>query len=149
MIEKFKLNQRGVIVSDAIIAVLIFSLFTGIIASLSYNIYILSSKAKRVAEVDSYIIDFYEYVDSTAFNNITEANLLSYISSNWDNNISATTGNINSLTTPFKVLIDVEDYTNLQHNTSGLVKIVSFSIKYKVGKTDNTINLGRVKTNDN
>lgn len=146
-------SQKGFAATDALIAILIVSLFTGLIATLSYNVYATSVMAKRNVEADSYIIDFFEHVDLISFNNVTNANLTGYINSDLDDEkISATNGNINSLTTPYKVKIQVQDYHDYDpeaNATTGLVKIVTFTIKYSVGKRENTIEIRHVKTNEN
>lgn len=42
-------NNKGVAASDALIAVLIIALFSGLIAAISYNIYLANSSVKRTS----------------------------------------------------------------------------------------------------
>ena len=148
MIKKTIKKQNGFAAADALIAILILSLFTGIVATLSYNVYIASTSAKRSVEADSYIIDFYEYVDVSTFESITEENLVDYINGLKDSKISATNLNIDSLNTPYKMKISVDDYIPNGATAGGLVKNVSLTIKYNVGKKTNTIQIQHVKAND-
>lgn len=142
-------QQVGFAAADALVAILIASLFTGLIATLSYNVYIASAGTKRSVVADSYIIDFYEYVDISDFNDVATQGLVDYINNLDDEKISATVGNIDSLNTPYKVKISVEDHIPTGETIQGLVKIVSYTIKYNVGKKVNTIEIRHVKAKDN
>lgn len=89
MIKQFIKNKKGFAATDALIAILIASLFTGLIATLSYNVYTASVATKRNVEANSYIIDFFEHVDLLSFEDVTEQNLIDYINNLGDSKISA------------------------------------------------------------
>ena len=146
--KKFK-KQKGFAATDALVAILIVSLFTGLIATLSYNVYAISAGTKRSVEADGYIIDFFEYVDLESFNNITQVDLVDHINDLDDDKISATSSDIDSLTTPYKVCIAVENYKPEGETLENLVKIVSYTIKYTVSNRENTIQINHIKTNEN
>lgn len=140
-------NERGITTVDALIAIILLTLFVGLIATLAYNVLAISTNAKRNAMANNYIVDFYEYVDKLKFEDVTEETLLKYINENEDTLITATNSNeINNLTSPYKLKINVENYMPSGQTVDNLVKIVSVSLNYKTGKKDNTIDIQRIKS---
>ena len=83
MKNKILEEQRGFTGSDALIAVLIISLFAGLIATISYNIYISNSSVKRMSKATSYIIDVFEYIDKINYDKIGEEELISYFNNKY------------------------------------------------------------------
>lgn len=148
MIKNRIRKQNGFAAADALIAILILSIFTGIIATLSYNVYIASVATKRNVEADSYIIDFFEHVDLISFEDVTEQNLIDYINNLGDSKISAREYNQLRFETPYKMQIEVLDYIPDGSTIGGLTKIVHIAISYDVAKKTNTIEIHHLKTNN-
>ena len=71
-------KENGFAGSDALIAVLIITLFTGIIASLLYNIYLSNASLKRMSKANGYIVDVFEYVDKIYYDEVNEDELILY-----------------------------------------------------------------------
>lgn len=148
--EKLK-REKGIAGADALIAILICTLFTGLIATLSYNVYLLSGYVKRSVVANNYVIDFYENVEKIAIENTTETDLINYINEKNDEKIAAKAmGSQQILETPYKMEISVQEYTpqNAEESELSLVKIVSISLKYKVGSKEHVINIQRIKARD-
>lgn len=149
--EKIK-NSKGIAGADTLIAILIFALFTGIIATLSYNINLLSVYVKRSVQANNYIINFYEYVDKINVEDTIEGDLVDYMNQKNDERISAKAYNdTQELITPYKMKIRVQDYVpELVDDVYGniLVKIVSISLSYRVGDEEKVIEIQRMKSRD-
>ena len=147
MLKKKIINSKGITATDAIIAIFLISLFTGIIATLSYNIYVSSTFTNRSVQANQYVIDFFEYVDRMNFEEATTENLVKYINDKNDSKISAKElSNANNLTTPYKMEINVELYP--EDRKMDLVKIVSISLSYKIANKEQKIEIQRVKAKD-
>ena len=147
MLKKKLINSKGITGTDAIIAIFLISLFTGIIATLSYNIYVSSTFTNRSVQANQYVIDFFEYVDRMEFEVATTENLVKYINDKNDSKISAKQlSDANNLTTPYKMEINVELYP--EDRKMDLVKIVSISLSYKIANKEQKIEIQRVKAKD-
>ena len=75
MKKRYLKRENGLAGTDAIIAVLIITLFTGLIASISYNIFLSNSSIKRMSRANSFIIDAFEYVDRSYYDDVTKESL--------------------------------------------------------------------------
>ena len=150
MIIKFR-NQKGFAASDALIAVLIIILFSGLIATISYNIYLSNSSIKRISKATSYIVDVFEYIDKVDYENVTKENLVTYFNekyfTNENSEVKMLTGDEN-INTPFKAEINIVKYNETEGNTDklDLVQEITMTIKYKLGNKDQEITMTRNKT---
>ena len=57
-------KEDGFTLTDGVVAVIIITLFSGIIMSISYNIYLQSNFIKRNDTATNYIVDLFEYAKS-------------------------------------------------------------------------------------
>lgn len=147
MIKNLK-NNKGIVVADALIAVLIMAIFSGLVITLTYNIYISASFTKRNSTALNYGINIVEYIEKTNYLDITEENLIKYINENLDEKVSAETAeNQSNLTTPYKVILDVEKYNETEGNTDkqDLIKKITLKVKYNLGDAEKEVNFERIK----
>jgi len=151
MIKKVIKNNKGIVVADALIAVLIMSIFLGLVSTLCYNIYITASFTKRNSQATDYGIKIIEYVDKINYDEVTYDYLKAYINNTLDAGnfkISAETKeNEKNLTTPYKAIIEIEKYNELEGNLGkeDLIKTVRIKIKYSVGDSEKILEFERVK----
>lgn len=158
-IERLK-NNNGFAASDALIAVLIIALFTGIIASLLYNIYLSNASLKRMSKANGYIVDMFEYIDKIYYEDVNKDNLITYFNNKYyyqedgatpKQNVEVMAGNdITTLNTPFKVIINVQNYNEIEGNEDklDLVKQITMSVTYKLGGKDQTVEMKRIKSRE-
>lgn len=157
MKEKIR-EQKGFAASDALIAVLIIVLFSGLIATISYNIYLSNSSIKRMSKATSYIVDVFEYIDKTNYDDVTKENLISYFNNKYyyaedgvtpksDAEVKLKEADEN-VDTPFKAEISIVKYNETEGNTDklDLVQEVTMTVKYKLGNKDQEITMTRNKT---
>ncbi len=78
-IKQILKKEKGIIVSDAIIAILIILLFVGIIASLIVNIVLESTKIKINSGQLDFATEILEYVENLPYEAVTEENLINYV----------------------------------------------------------------------
>lgn len=145
MIKKIK-NEKGIVVADALIAILIMTIFLGLILTLTYNIYLTSNFTKRNSTAVNYGINIIEYIERTDYVYITESHLIDYVKTLGDN-VSAGTDE-NTLTTPYKVILDVQNYNEIAGNEEkqDIIKKINITIKYNLGDTIKEVIFEKVKT---
>ena len=150
MIRKLNLtDKKGVIVSDAILSILIIILFAGIIISLITNIVLETRVIKINSQEMDYMTEILEYVDKISYDDVTQAEIIQYVNNKNFDGVSAGT-DINELTTPYKIGVEVVKYNTTSGNTGklDLIKIVTIEIKYTLNNKDYTLRTekSRVRT---
>lgn len=142
--KRFLKSNKGITGADAVLGVALAILFSGIIATLSYNIYVTSSSLKRSSKALEYITSTFEYVATQYYDNVTEDNIKNYISTKLDGKISINEG------TPYKAQVSVTNYNQMEGNTDklDLVKEITMSVTYKLGDKDQTIKIKTAKSRE-
>lgn len=130
-------QSKGVSSADAIIAIVILMIFTGIIATISTNIYTASQYIKRNDQATSFCVEVFEYANGLLFDDINSEKLILYIESMYDK-VVAIEGkylekNIN--TSGYTIFIDVDD-----NEYPGYIKQIDITVAYKLK--------GKIKTVD-
>lgn len=116
--KKTMKNQKGFTTADAIIAVIIFTIFVPVITTLIYNIGIASKSAERTAKAVNYATQYLEYAKLEDFDTITESGVKNKI--NLDNGYTAT--------------ITIQDISSSS-------KKVTAKIEYNLGKEKKSVSL--------
>lgn len=142
--KRFLKSNKGITGADAVLGVALAILFSGIIATLSYNIYVTSSSLKRSSKALEYITSTFEYVATQYYDNVTEDNIKNYISTKLDEKISTNEGK------PYKAQVSVTKYNQIEGNTDklDLVKEITMSVTYKLGDKDQTIEIKTAKSRE-
>ena len=150
---KVKLKkENGIVGSDALIAILIITLFVGLISSLIYNIYLSNSSLKRMSKANSYIIDLAEYTEKIFYDDVTEQNLIEYFNGKYNNEEAKAQSNSEEpAKTPFAVIIGVQNYNQTEGNTEklDLIKEITITIKYKLGNKNQELSIKKIKSREN
>jgi len=139
MISKLWKENKGIVVADALIAILIMSIFIGVISTLCYNIYISASFTKRNGIATNYGINIMEYIEKLPYDDVTEYNLVQYINTLED----ASIGN----DTPYRIGINIQNYNETPGNIGkkDLIKIIKVEIKYNLGDSEKIIKFEKIK----
>jgi len=166
-------GQSGFTGADVLIAIAIITLFTGIITTISYNIYLATISTQRMSKANSYIAQVFEYADEQYYDkialdnetDISKISLVDYFNGkyntipNLDSNstilASATTlymdegGKLqfnSQLNTPYQIGISVQSYIPPEEdNPLDLVKIITIDVRYKVGNKQQDVVMTKVK----
>lgn len=160
-------KENGFAGADALIAILIITLFTGIIASLLYNIYLSNSSLKRMSKANGYIVDVFEYIDKIYYDKVSQKELISYFNKKYYYQKDGITPNEDAEVvaekdedalvekygdTPFKVIIDLKSYSDIEGNSDteelDLVKEITMTVKYRLGNKDQEITVKRIKSRE-
>lgn len=116
-------SNKGIGLTDTIIAIVIFIVFSTIIISISYNIYLQSNFIKRNDTATNFIIEAFEQAKSLNFNSFNDNNNERGIDDEIETNISNIFVDRNEITT-FGLLTDEELNTNLNQYKGYIMQIV-------------------------
>lgn len=153
--------EKGFAASDALIALLIIALFAGVIATISYNIYLANSSIKRMSKATGYIVDMFEYIDKIYYDDVTTDNLTNYFNNKYYYESDGTTVKTNAevkiakeneeIDTPFKAEITLINYNETEGNEEkiDLVKEITMKISYKLGNKEQEIEMKKIKQREN
>lgn len=147
MVIKRQLKEKkGVVITDAIVAILIILLFTGIITTLITNIILESTKIKMNSQHVDFITEILEYVEQLSYENVTEKNLIDYINNKGEENVSADT-TLDTLTTAYRIAIKVENYNETEGNTDKLdiIKIITVTLETDINGKEYSTTISSLK----
>ena len=156
--KKTRFNgNKGFAASDALIAISIIALFSGLIASISYNLYLTNSNIKRMSIANNYISEVFEYANKIYYDEVTQQNLTKYFNDKY----YYSEGNVPKqkpeakirempdevLNTPFKILLDITNYNQTEGNTDklDLVKQIKMTVEYVIGNKQQKIEMTMIK----
>lgn len=144
-INSTRKKENGIMSTDAIIAILIILLFSGIIISIITSIVIESTKVKIISKHVNIITKAFEYIDKTDYEKVTETNLINYINSIDAENISADT-DTSTLATLYRVEVDVKYYTpEDDENNFNIIKIITLNIESTLNNKIYNTKMSRIK----
>ena len=141
--KNFFKKQNGFTTADIVVAIGIIILFTGIITTISYNIYLASTAVKRNSLANSYIITVFEEVEKKQYDEVEEEALIEFFETKYSGDSSVSIdGN-----TPFNVTIEVKPYESVSGTNSqlDLIKEVTIKVSYRVGSKIQEIKMTRIK----
>jgi len=148
-------EQKGFAASDALIAVLIITLFSGLIATISYNIFLSNNSIKRMSKATNYIVDVFEYIDKINYEDVTKENLVKYFNDKYyvgyrpEVKLLSDGENISDINTPYKAEINIVKYKDTKDTQDtealDLVQEITMTVRYRLGNKDQEITMTRNK----
>lgn len=148
--KKFLKNNKGLTGADALLAVALIVLFSGIIATISYNIYIATSSLKRSSKAIEYITDVFEHAKTEYYDDVTAQNLVDYFNGKFiDKRTEAFVEDTQS-DKPYIIKISVTNYNTTENNTEklDLVKEIEVEVHYKLGNKTKEIKMKTAKSRE-
>lgn len=130
-------QNKGIGLSDAIIAIAIFMIFTGIIVSISYNVYIQSNFVKRNEQATNYVVEVFEYAQSMVFENINSQNLVDYINNKYEN-AKAIEGIYSD---DSESLGAYTIFINVSNKYPNYINQIDITVMYKLGRKNKTVSM--------
>lgn len=150
--KKFLKNNKGLTGADAILAIALIILFSGIIATISYNIYITSNSLKRSSQAIEYITSIFENAKKMDYGDVTKEKLVQEFNGDYYDKacVYYSEGEDEKDDKPYKVKISVEKYNEQEENKDkkDLIKEIKVTVKYKLGTKEQTIEMKTVKTKE-
>lgn len=130
-------QSNGVGLADALIAVVILMVFTGVIISVSYNIYLQSNFIKRNEQATNYIIEIFEYAQGLVFEDVNSQVMVNYINNKYEN----TKAIIGEYSDGTQKQAAYTIFINTTENYPGYIKELNVTVKYNLGKKTKTVNM--------
>lgn len=130
-------QNKGIGAADAIIAVVILMIFTGIIISISYNIYVQSNFIKRNEQATNYIVEILEYAQGLVYEDLNSQIVIDYINNKYEN-VKAIEGEYIEGTVrqaSYTIFINVTD------KYPDYIKQIDITVMYKLGNKNKTVNM--------
>lgn len=139
-------NKKGFTTIDVTIALMIILIFTAIMASYSYNVYLSTAEAKRTAVALNYAVDIFEHIGAESFSQVEPSESLLQIDALPTLKVTEVTADtVNAKIGTYDVSVKIENYKD-----GTKIKIITLTINYKVSrKQEETIDLQRLKVVNN
>lgn len=156
MKKLFKTN-KGFAATDALIAILIIALFTGLIATLLYNIYISNTSLKRMSKANSFIVDILEYAQKIYYSDLdnTSTIVAKYSYLDTAQNEDTPEENMERMWTlegspedGYNVKVVLDKYMP-NGNALDLVRKLTVTVNYKVGGKTQQLEVYTIKSREN
>lgn len=146
---------------DIVIAIGIIILFTGLIATISYHIYLASMSVKMISTAEAYIVDIFEEVAVRYYDDINESSLVNYFNRKyhaggaWEAEAIRYGSGKNTKAT-FTVAIEVKYGPNqcstmqelMDSGELDLVKTITLHISYKLGDKQEELTVSKTKVRE-
>ena len=129
--KKFKEN-RAATMTDVVMGVMIFIMFTGILTSGFYNIYRHNSAIRLNAIAVDYAVKILEDIDRMTYEEVTN---------DLNNELDEKYGIKGS----YKVSLDVKNYNEDDEQKQDIIKIVNVTVKYNVAKKEEEYTVKKLK----
>lgn len=139
------MNNKGIVVTDAIIAILIVLIFAGTVFSLINKIVSESVKLKMNSQQVSIATQIFEYAEKAEYKDVTKEKLIQYANQMSPGKLSAGES-LDKLTTPNKVKINVESYKpENEEETFDLVKVITVTVENELNNKTYTTEISKLK----
>ena len=134
-------SNKGVTLYDVIIAIIVLSLFVGVIGTLFYQIVYNNSLIKYNAIATHFAVRVAEDIDKIPYENITSQYLNNYISNETDSD----NNKIYNLPDDFNINVDVRNYNENDNSKEDILKIATIEVSYRCMNEDFSYKLQKLK----
>ena len=135
-------SNKGFALADTIIAIFVLVIFSTLVISISYNIYISSNFVKRNGQATNYIVEVFEYAKTLNVDDVNATNLVTYINTKGEK-IQAIEG-IYSETADkldsYTMFISMDEASIAEEQRS-YIKKIDITVMYKLGTKTKTVSM--------
>lgn len=125
-------KENGFAMADAVVAVVILTIFATIIVTVSYNIYVQANFIKRNDTATNYIVDLFEYAKTLDIDDVNYATLAAHFSE--DNNLTVTNTDNGTTGKGYTMIIEVQ-------NTNEFIRQINVLVRYKLARKIKSVNM--------
>ncbi len=126
-------SNRGVSITDVVIALIILTIFTGVIGNLIYQIAYNNAALRVNAIAADYAVKESEYIDKIAYEDVQTSNE------------KITKINGEDVLDAFTVKLDVEDYKGNDETKQDIIKKVTITVNYNILKDEKSYKIEKLK----
>lgn len=128
-------SNKGISMTDLIIALLVLTLLSGIIGNLLYQISYHTAALRMNAIAVDYAIRVAENIDKMTYEEVTSE-------------LTATSKEDYDLLEPFEIQINVTNYNEDNTSKSDIIKIVNIKVNYTLLKQEKTYEIRKCKVKE-
>lgn len=130
-------SNKGFALADTIIAIFVLVIFSTLVISISYNIYISSNFVKRNGQATNYIVEVFEYAKTLNFDDVNATKLVTYINTKGEEiqAYSETADKLDSYT----MFISMDD--SIAEEQRSYIKKIDITVMYKLGTKTKTVSM--------
>ena len=132
---KIQNNEKGLSGVDIVIAMGLIVIFIPLITTLFINIYMNWMTTKRNTMANAYATQIIEHVEAEYYDDVTQEEV-----ENFKTSLDMPSG--------YNTEITIETYTKEGEQTEDLIKTITVSITYKVGKNTENVTMRSLKTKE-
>lgn len=135
-------SNKGFALADTIIAIFVLVIFSTLVISISYNIYITSNFVKRNGQATNYIVEVFEYAKTLNFDDVSVTNLVTYINAKGEKIqaiegiYSGTADKLDSYT----MFISMDE-ASIAEEQRNYIKKIDITVMYKLGTKIKTVSM--------
>ena len=126
-------SNRGVSITDVVIALIILTIFTGVIGNLIYQIAYNNAALRVNAIAVDYAVKEAEYIDKISYEDVQTSNE------------KITQINGEDVLDAFTVNLDVEDYKGNDETKQDIIKKVTITVNYNILKDEKSYKIEKLK----
>lgn len=131
-------ENSGITGIDLVIAIIIMSIFIGVITSLMTGIYKQSLEIQASSNAMAYATIVLEKTDEKSFEEVQEPNFIENLSKSGEINIPE----------DYEVTFEVSNPDSVSEEVSSVIKKVAVTIKYKINNEEKSILISKLKVKE-
>ena len=124
-------SEKGFTMTDLIVALMLFAIFTGVIGTLMYSSYKINLQTKMAGTATNYAIQILEDIDKIAYEEVTNGKEKEYRSKF-------------KIPSGFGLKLEVEGYNN-ETGGDDLIKKVKLTITYQLAEKSEQVVINKLK----
>lgn len=132
-------SNKGFALADTIIAIFVLVIFSTLVISISYNIYISSNFVKRNGQATNYIVEVFEYAKTLNFDDVNATNLVTYIKKR--EKIQAYSETADKLDSYSYTMFISMDEDSIAEEQRSYIKKIDITVMYKLGTKTKTVSM--------
>ena len=131
-------REEGVTIIDLVIAIIIMSVFVGVITTLMTGIYKQSLEVQISSNAMSYATIILEKIDEKSFEEVQNPNFVENLKASGEVTIPE----------EYTIKLNVENPDNVSEEVSDVIKKATVTVNYKIRNEEKTISISKLKVKE-
>lgn len=138
-------NNKGYVVVDATIAVIIFMILIPVLMGMVYRVNLTNHETKIKAEVINILVNTIETAKGIELENLTEEKVINKLQDTYTISKTSNSAVITTSIASYKLKVSVVDYHDTHSDAKeNVLKTVKAVVTYKIGNKEKTMDLSTV-----
>ena len=131
-------REEGVTIIDLVIAIIIMSVFVGVITTLMTGIYKQSLEVQISSNAMSYATIILEKIDEKSFEEVQNPNFVENLKASGEVTIPE----------EYTIKLNVENFDNVSEEVSDVIKKATVTVNYKIRNEEKSISISKLKVKE-